>query len=289
MAAITASLVKELRDKTDAPMMECKKALTEAEGDLVKAEELLRVKLGNRATKAASRVAAEGIVVALIEGKVGALLELNCETDFVAKNEDFLALAKNAVSLVVKNNPKDVASLMAMQVGGTTIEEMRLAAVGKIGENIAIRRFMRYETSGHLASYLHGNKIGVLVDFTGGSEQVGRDLAMHIAAAKPLCVSRDQVPAEKVEQERKIFSAQAAESGKPPEIVAKMVEGQVNKYLASVALLGQPFVRNQDETVEKMLKANNASVNAFTLYVVGEGIDKPQGDDFATEVAKLSR
>jgi elongation factor Ts len=289
MVAITASLVKELRDKTDAPMMECKKALTEAEGDLGRAEELLRVKLGNRATKAASRVAAEGIVVALIEGKVGALLELNCETDFVAKNEDFLSLAKNALSLVVKNNPKDVESLMAMQVGGTSLDDMRRAAVGKIGENIAIRRFVRYETTGQLASYLHGNRIGVLVDYTGGSEQLGRDLAMHIAAAKPLCVSRDQVPAEKVEQERKIFAAQAAESGKPAEIVAKMVEGQVNKYLATVALLGQPFVRNLDETVEKMLKANNASVTAFTLYVVGEGIEKPAGDDFATEVAKLSR
>jgi elongation factor Ts len=289
MVAITASLVKELRDKTGAPMMECKKALSEVDGDPAKAEELLRVKLGNRATKAASRVAAEGIVVALIEGKVGALLELNCETDFVAKNEDFLALAKSAVSLVVKNDPKDVESLLAMRAGEATIEEIRLAAVGKIGENIAIRRFVRYETAGQLASYLHGNKIGVLVDFTGGSEQVGRDLAMHIAAAKPLCVSRDQVPTEKVEQERRIFAAQAAESGKPAEIAAKMVDGQVNKYLATVALLGQPFVKNLDETVEKMLKANNASVKAFTLYVVGEGIDKPQGDDFATEVAKLSR
>jgi elongation factor Ts len=249
MVAITASLVKELRDKTDAPMMECKKALTEAEGDLTRAEELLRVKLGNRATKAASRVAAEGIVVALIEGKVGALLELNCETDFVAKNEDFLALAKNAVSLVVKNNPKDVESLMGMPVDGATIDEIRRAAIGKIGENIAIRRFVRYDTSGQLASYLHGNKIGVLVDYVGGSEQVGRDLAMHIAAAKPLCVSRDQVPAEKIEQERKIFAAQAAESGKPAEIVAKMVDGQINKYLATVALLGQPFVKNLDETV----------------------------------------
>ncbi len=289
MVAITAAMVKELREKTDAPMMECKKALSEAEGDLGRAEELLRVKLGNRATKAASRVAAEGIVAVHIKGNAGALLELNCETDFVAKNEEFLALAKSAVEAVLAHDPKDVDELMALQSGQASLDDTRRALIGKIGENIAVRRFVRYQTEGHLASYVHSHKIGVLVDYSGGTEQVGRDLAMHIAAAKPLCVSREQVPAEKIDNERKIFAAQAAESGKPAEIVAKMVEGQVNKYLATVALLGQPFVKNLDETVEKMLKAHNATVKAFALYVVGEGIERPAGDDFATEVAKLSR
>jgi elongation factor Ts len=287
MAEITASMVKQLREKTDAPMMECKKALTEAAGDLAKAEELLRVKLGNKAAKAASRVAAEGVVVVQIEGKVGAMVEVNCETDFVAKNEEFLAFANDLAKLVISHKPADVAALAALPLAGGTVESVRTALIGKIGENISIRRFVRLETIDRLTSYVHNQRIGALVDFQATEEQVGRDVAMHVTASKPLCVSRDQVPAEKIEAERKIFMAQAAESGKPAEIAARMVEGQVNKYIAQVALLGQPFVKNPDETVEKMLKAHQAKVNGFALYVVGEGIDKRE-DDFAAEVAKLS-
>jgi elongation factor Ts len=289
MAEITAAMVKQLREKTDAPMMECKKALTEAQGDLAQAEEILRVKLGNRASKAASRVAAEGIVAARVAGSVGAMVEVNCETDFVTKNEGFLALAAAAVDLVIKHDPKDVDALLALSNGAETLDETRRALVGKIGENMTIRRFVRYDTTNKLATYLHGTRIGVLVEYSASDEQVGKDVAMHIAASKPICVSRDEVPADKIETERKIFSAQAAESGKPAEIVAKMVDGRINKYLAEVALLGQPFVKNPDETVEKMLKAKSASVKAFTMYVVGEGIDRGPDDDFAAEVAKLSK
>ena len=289
MAEITAAMVKQLREKTDAPMMECKKALAEAAGDMAHAEELLRVKLGNRASKAASRVAAEGVVAIQIKGNVGAIVEVNCETDFVTKNEGFLALAQSCAKLIVEHSPKDVAALMALPLDGQTLEEARRALVGKIGENMTVRRFVRYDTADKLASYLHGTRIGVLVEFSGSDEQVGKDVAMHVAASKPLCVSRDEVPADKIEAERKIFTAQAAESGKPAEIVSKMVDGRINKYLAEVALLGQPFVKNPDETVEKMLKAKGAAVKAFTLYVVGEGIDKGPEDDFAAEVARLSK
>jgi elongation factor Ts len=284
MADITAGMVKELREKTDAPMMECKKALTEAEGDLVKAEELLRVKLGNKASKAASRVTAEGIVTVVIEGKVGVLVEINCETDFVAKNEDFLLFAKTVGETIARRNPTSIDALLGLPLDGKTVDETRAALVGKIGENLAIRRFVRYETEVKLASYLHGTRIGVLVEYDAADEQVGKDIAMHVAASKPLTVSRDDVPADKIEAERKVFTAQAAESGKPADIVAKMVEGRVSKYLAEVALLGQPFVKNPDETIEKMLKAKGAKVMRFTLYVVGEGIDK-RTDDFAAEVA----
>ena len=288
MAEITAAMVKELREKTDAPMMECKKALTEAEGDLMRAEELLRVKLGSKASKAASRIAAEGVVAVWAEGQLGAMIEVNCETDFVAKNVDFLAFARGLAMLVAKQNPPDVVALSQLSLDGVVVETVRTGLIGKIGENITIRRFARYETQGKIATYLHGAKIGVLVDYVGADDQVGKDVAMHVAASKPLCVSKDQVPAERIEQERKIFVAQAAESGKPAEIVAKMVDGQINKYLAGVALLGQPFVKNPDETVEKMLKAKQATVNRFTLFVVGEGIEK-RVDDFAAEVATLSK
>jgi elongation factor Ts len=288
MAEITAGMVKALREKTDAPMMECKKALTEADGDLVKAEELLRVKLGSKASKAAGRVTAEGIVAAHVRSgeldNVGALVEINCETDFVAKNDDFLAFADRVAETIVRADPQSVEALSALPLDGKTIDEIRAALVGKIGENVAIRRFVRFETSHKLATYLHGKRIGVLVEYDAADEQVGRDLAMHIAASKPLTVSRDQVPADQIETERKVFAAQAAESGKPAEIVAKMVEGRISKYLAEVALLGQPFVKNPDETVEKMLKAKGAKVERFALYVVGEGIEK-RTDDFAAEVA----
>ena len=284
MAAITAGMVKELREKTDAPMMECKKALTEADGDLVAAEELLRVKLGSKASKAASRVTAEGIVTVVIDGGVGVLVEINCETDFVAKNDDFLKFAQAVGETIARENPESVEVLLGLPLDGKTIDEVRAALVGKIGENLAIRRFVRYETAAKLASYLHGTRIGVLVEYDAADEQVGKDIAMHIAASKPITVSKDEVPADKIEAERKVFTAQAAESGKPADIVAKMVEGRVSKYLAEVALMGQPFVKNPDETVEKMLKAKGAKVMRFALYVVGEGIEK-RADDFAAEVA----
>ena len=284
MADITAGMVKELREKTDAPMMECKKALTEAEGDLVKAEELLRVKLGNKASKAASRVTAEGIVGVVIDGSVGVLLEINCETDFVAKNDDFLRFAKQVGEVVARSNPASVEALLGLPLDGKTVDDTRAALVGKLGENLAIRRFVRYETTAKLASYLHGTRIGVLVEYDAADDQVGKDVAMHVAASKPITVSKDDVPADKIEAERKVFTAQAAESCKPADIVAKMVEGRVAKYLAEVALMGQPFVKDPDTTVEKMLKARNAKVTRFALYVVGEGIEK-RTDDFAAEVA----
>ncbi|SPB16598.1 elongation factor Ts [Caballeronia novacaledonica] len=284
MAAITASMVAELRAKTDAPMMECKKALTEADGDMARAEELLRVKLGNKASKAASRVTAEGIVTAHVEGGVGALVELNCETDFVAKNDDFMAFGKTVAELVAKQNPADVAALSALPLESSTVDAVRLALVGKIGENLSIRRFVRFETANKIASYLHGTRIGVLVEFAGADEQIGKDVAMHVAAMKPVSLSSDEVPADLIAKERSIAEQKAAESGKPAEIVAKMVDGSIQKYLKEVSLLNQPFVKNDKQTIEQMLKAGNASVQKFALFVVGEGIEKRQ-DDFAAEVA----
>ncbi|NUA28335.1 translation elongation factor Ts [Cupriavidus basilensis] len=283
MAAITASMVAELRAKTDAPMMECKKALTEAEGNLEKAEELLRVKLGNKASKAASRVTAEGVVVSFIEGTTGALVELNCETDFVSKNDDFMAFSNKVAELVAKQNPADVAALSALEIDGVTVEATRTALIGKIGENLAIRRFARYANGGKLAAYLHGTRIGVMVEFD-GDETAAKDVAMHVAAMKPVSLSSADVPAELIAKERSIAEQKAAESGKPAEIVAKMVDGSVQKYLKEVSLFNQTFVKNDKQTVEQMLKAANTTVKGFTLYVVGEGIEKKQ-DDFAAEVA----
>jgi elongation factor Ts len=284
MAAITAAMVGELRAKTDAPMMECKKALTEADGDMAKAEEILRVKLGNKASKAASRVTAEGVVTAHIAGGIGALVEVNCETDFVSKNDDFLNFTKHMAQLVVDKNPSDVAALSALPMDGKTVEEVRSALIGKIGENMSIRRFQRFETSAKLASYLHGTRIGVMVEYDGGEEQVGKDVAMHIAAMKPVALSSTQVPAELIEKERSVATLKAQESGKPADIAAKMVEGSVQKYLKEVSLLDQAFVKNDKQTVEQMLKSANATVKAFTMFIVGEGIEKRQ-DDFAAEVA----
>ena len=286
MAEITAGMVKELREKTDAPMMECKKALTEAAGDMSKAEEILRVKLGNKASKAASRVAAEGVVATHVspDGKLGAILEINCETDFVAKNADFLAFSAAAASLAANKNPPDVAALSALDLNGTSLEETRKALVGKLGENVSLRRFVRVPAQGRLATYIHGGaKIGVMIDVVGGDEGLGKDLAMHIAAAKPVSLSKEQVPAELIQKERDIATAKAAESGKPADIVTKMVEGSVQKYLKEVTLLGQIFVKNDKQTVEQLLKANSASVPSFTLYIVGEGMEKKK-DDFAAEV-----
>lgn len=287
MAAITASMVGELRAKTDAPMMECKKALTEAEGDMARAEEILRVKLGSKAGKAASRVTAEGVIAVVVEGTTGAMIEVNCETDFVSKNDSFLAFAKSCAELVAKNNPADVAALSGLPLSqdgfGPTVEDVRKGLIGKIGENMSIRRFRRYAGDSQLASYLHGTRIGVVVEYT-GNEVAAKDVAMHVAAMKPLALSTAEVPAEKVELERKIAAEKAAESGKPAEIVAKMVEGSVQKYLKEVSLFNQPFVKNDKQTVEQMLKAAGTTVKAFTLYVVGEGIEK-KVDDFAAEVA----
>jgi elongation factor Ts len=287
MAAITASMVAELRAKTDAPMMECKKALTEADGDMAKAEELLRVKLGTKAGKAASRVTAEGVVAASIQGNTGALIEVNCETDFVTKNDSFLALANAAAQLVAEHNPADAAALGALPYSqdgfGPTLEDVRKGLIGKIGENMSFRRFKRYSGSAKLASYLHGTRIGVVVEFE-GDETAAKDVAMHVAAMKPVALTSADVPAELIERERSVAAAKAAESGKPADIAAKMVEGSVQKYLKEVSLFNQPFVKNDKQTVEQMLKAANTIVKGFTLYVVGEGIEK-KADDFAAEVA----
>jgi elongation factor Ts len=284
MSAITAAMVGELRAKTDAPMMECKKALTEADGDMARAEEILRVKLGSKASKAASRITAEGVVAAHIAGGVGALVEVNCETDFVSKNDDFLKFSSDIAKLVADQNPADVAALSTLSLDGKTVEEIRTALVGKIGENMSIRRFQRFQTSGKLTSYLHGTRIGVMVEFEGSDEQVGKDVAMHIAAMKPVALSSDQVPADLIEKERSVAKLKAEESGKPADIAAKMVEGSVQKYLKEVSLFDQAFVKNDKQTVQQMLKAANTAVKAFTMFVVGEGIEKKQ-DDFAAEVA----
>ena len=286
MAEITAAMVKELRDKTDAPMMECKKALAEAGGDLVRAEEILRIRLGNKASRAASRIAAEGVVAAYVapDGRSGALVEVNCETDFVAKNPEFLALAAAVAELAASRNPATVAALSELPLRGTTVEEARKALVGKIGENLAIRRFARMTAQGRLAVYIHGGaKIGVMADVVGGDAALARDIAMHIAAAKPVALSAAAVPAELVERERAIAAAKAAESGKPENIVAKMVDGAVQKFLKEVTLLGQPFVRNDKQSIEQLLKSKGATVSGFALYVVGEGLEKRK-DDFVAEV-----
>jgi elongation factor Ts len=284
MAEISAALVKELRERTGLGMMECKKALAEAGGDIDKAEELLRIKGGAKASKAASRIAAEGVVGAWLsaDAKVGALVELNSETDFVAKNEDFVAFAKSLAEIVATRNPASVEELASIDLMGTTVEGRRQALVQKIGENMTIRRFKRMQSSGNLALYLHGTKIGVLVDYE-GAEAVGTDVAMHISFYKPQFLSRNEVAADVVAREREIQLARARESGKPAEIAAKMVEGSLNKFLGEITLMGQPFVKDDKQTVEKMLAARKARVHAYTFLVVGEGIEK-RSDDFAAEV-----
>ncbi len=287
MAEVTASMVKELREKTDAPMMECKRALAEAGGDLDKAEDILRVKLGSKASKAAARITAEGIVaIAADSGATGAaLVEVNCETDFVAKNDDFLAFARSVAQLVLDRDPADLAALAGLPLAGATVDARRTELVGKIGENVSVRRFVRLRAQGRIAQYVHGgSRIGVLVDIGGGDEALGRDLAMHIAASRPKALQASDVPADDVAHERSIAEQKAAESGKPPEIRAKMVEGAVQKYLKEVTLLGQPFVKDDKLLVEQLLKQRGATVHSFAMYVVGEGIEKKQ-TDFAAEVA----
>ncbi len=297
MAAITASMVGELRGKTDAPMMECKKALTEANGDMAKAEELLRVKLGTKAGKAASRITAEGVVTSFIDGNTGALLEVNSETDFVSKNDSFLAMANAAAELIAKHNPADLAALGALPYEqdsfGPTLEDVRKGLIGKIGENMSFRRFQRFAGDDQLSSYLHGTRIGVVVQYQ-GDEAAAKDVAMHIAAMKPVALASSDVPADLIEKERSVAAAKAAEDkskaqaeGKPvqsDEIVAKRIEGGVQKYLKEVSLYNQAFVKNDKQTVEQMLKERATTVKGFTMYVVGEGIEK-KVDDFAAEVA----
>ena len=297
MAEVTASMVMELRSRTGLGMMECKKALQETAGELAKAEELLRIRSGAKASKAADRIAAEGVIGAFLaaDGRTGAMVELNCETDFVARNADFMAFARKLAQLVSERNPPDLGALSALTLDGGTVETMRQALVQKLGENVSIRRFVRPTAKGKLAQYLHGGgRIGVTVAYEGGDEQLGKDVALHIAATtapgnvRPVRVSRDQVPKDLVERERAVYAAQAAETGKRPEIVAKMVEGKINRFLSEITLLGQTFVKDPDQTVEQYLKSKGARVDAFELYVVGEGIEKKK-DDFAAEVAAMAK
>jgi elongation factor Ts len=280
-------MVKELREKTDAPMMECKRALAEAGGDMAKAEEILRVKLGTKASKAASRVTAEGIVAISVspDGKHGALVEVNCETDFVAKNDDFLAFARGVAALVLERKPADVDALGKLPLDGGTVESRRSELVGKIGENLSVRRFVRMDAQGRIAHYVHGgSRIGVLVDVGGGEDALAKDLAMHIAASRPKALHSTHIAEDDIARERSVAQQKAAESGKPAEIQAKMVEGAIQKFLKEVTLLGQPFVKDDKLTVEQLLKKSGAAVHAFAMYVVGEGIEK-KTTDFAAEVA----
>jgi len=287
MAAITASMVAELGAKTDAPMMECKKALTEADGDMAKAEEILRVKLGSKAGKAAARITAEGVIAVHRVGHQAAMIEVNCETDFVTKNDSFLAMANAAARLLVEHDCKDLEALgqqaYAQDGFGPTLEDVRKGLIGKIGENMSFRRFKKFNHAAGVTSYLHGTRIGVVIEFA-GNEVAARDVAMHIAAMKPVALTSQDVPAELIERERSVATAKAAESSKPADIAAKMIEGSVQKYLKEVSLFNQPFVKNDKQTVEQMLKAESTQVKSFTLYVVGEGIEK-KADDFAAEVA----
>ncbi len=284
MLVISASLVGQLRAKTDAPMMECKKALLESKGDMERAEEILRVKLGSKASKAADRVTVEGVVAIKVQEKIGAIVEVNCETDFVTKNQSFLDFSNTLTGLIIDNNPKDIQELLEINIGNITVENFRKNLVGKIGENMSIRRFKRFETHNHLSYYLHNNKIGVLVEFEGNDKDLGKDIAMHIAAMKPASISPDNVPKDLIEKERTIAKLKAEESGKPPEIIEKMISGSVYKFLKEVSLLNQNFVKNEKLSVEQILNQKNLKINKFILFIVGEGLEKKQ-DDFAAEVA----
>lgn len=292
MAEITAGMVKELRERTDAPMMDCKKALTEAGGDMTRAEEILRVRFGNKASKAASRVAAEGSVGISIsaDGKTGAMVEVNSETDFCAKNDDFLAFVRELAAIIASSNPVDIAAVAGLKMGNGTVEDVRTQLVGKIGENITPRRFLTVNAQGKLASYVHGGKIGVLVDVVGGDESLAKDIAMHIAAAKPKSLDASGVEVSLIEAERRVAIEKAKEAGKPAEMLEKIAEGTVQKFLKDVTLLNQVFVKAEDgkQTIEQLLKSKGASVASFTMYVVGEGIEKVV-TDFAAEVAAAAK
>jgi elongation factor Ts len=290
MAEITAGMVKELRERTDAPMMDCKKALTEAEGDMTRAEEILRVRFGNKASKAAGRVAAEGTVGISIsaDGKAGAMVEVNSETDFCAKNQDFVNFVNELAAVIASNKPADIADVAGLKMGSATVEENRTVLVGKIGENITPRRFLRADAQGKLYSYVHGSKIGVLVDLVGGDEALGKDIAMHIAAAKPKSLDASGVDAALIEAERRVAIEKAKEAGKPDAMLEKIAEGTVQKFLKEVTLLSQPFVKDDKQSIEQLLKSKNASVASFTMYIVGEGIEKVV-TDFAAEVAAAAK
>ena len=290
MAEITASMVKDLRDRTDAPMMDCKKALTEADGDSARAEEILRVRFGNKARKAAGRLAAEGIVIAFVakDGKTGTLLEVNSETDFCAKNEDFLKYAHDLVSAINEKNPTNIEALANLTMSSGNAEEVRAQLVGKIGENITPRRFIRYQTTGQIVSYVHSGRIGVLLDLQGGDDALGKDLAMHIAANKPKALNASGIDAQLIEVEKRVAIEKAKEAGKPEAMLEKIAEGTVQKFLKEVTLLNQPFVKDDKVTIEQLLKANNATINAFSIYSVGEGIEKAVVD-YAAEVAAAAK
>ena len=290
MAEITASMVKDLRDRTDAPMMDCKKALTEADGDSARAEEILRVRFGNKASKAAGRLAAEGIVIAFVakDGKTGTLLEVNSETDFCAKNEDFLKYTHELVTTINEKNPANIDALTSLNMGSGNAEEVRAQLVGKVGENITPRRFIRYQTTGQIVSYVHSGRIGVLLDLQGGDEALGKDLAMHIAANKPKALNASGIDAALIEVEKRVAIEKAKEAGKPEAMLEKIAEGTVQKFLKEVTLLNQPFVKDDKVSVEQLLKANNATVNAFSIYSVGEGIEKAVVD-YAAEVAAAAK
>jgi elongation factor Ts len=290
VAEITASMVKDLRDRTDAPMMDCKKALTEADGDSARAEEILRVRFGNKASKAAGRLAAEGIVIAFVakDGKTGTLLEVNSETDFCAKNEDFLKYAHDLVSAINEKNPANIDALKNLTMSSGNAEEVRAQLVGKIGENITPRRFIRYQTTGQIVSYVHSGRIGVLLDLQGGDDALGKDLAMHIAANKPKALNASGIDAQLIEVEKRVAIEKAKEAGKPEAMLEKIAEGTIQKFLKEVTLLNQPFVKDDKVTIEQLLKANNATINAFSIYSVGEGIEKAVVD-YAAEVAAAAK
>jgi elongation factor Ts len=290
VAEITASMVKDLRDRTDAPMMDCKKALTEADGDSARAEEILRVRFGNKASKAAGRLAAEGIVIAFVakDGKTGTLLEVNSETDFCAKNEDFLKYAHDLVSAINEKNPANIDALTNLTMSSGNAEEVRDQLVGKIGENITPRRFIRYQTTGQIVSYVHSGRIGVLLDLQGGDDGLGKDLAMHIAANKPKALNASGIDAQLIEVEKRVAIEKAKEAGKPEAMLEKIAEGTVQKFLKEVTLLNQPFVKDDKVTIEQLLKAKNATINAFSIYSVGEGIEKAVVD-YAAEVAAAAK
>ena len=290
MAEITASMVKDLRDRTDAPMMDCKKALTEADGDSARAEEILRVRFGNKASKAAGRLAAEGIVIAFVakDGKTGTLLEVNSETDFCAKNEDFLKYAHDLVSAINEKNPANIEALTNLTMSSGNAEEVRAQLVGKIGENITPRRFIRYQTSGQIVSYVHSGRIGVLLDLQGGDDGLGKDLAMHIAANKPKALNASGIDAQLIEVEKRVAIKKKKKAGKPEAMLEKIAEGTIQKFLKEVTLLNQPFVKDDKVTIEQLLKANNATINAFSIYSVGEGIEKAVVD-YAAEVAAAAK
>ena len=290
MAEITASMVMALRGKTDAPMMDCKKALTEAVGDMARAEEILRVRFGNKASKAAGRIAAEGVISSFIskDGKSGALLEVNSETDFCAKNEEFINFSSKLAQIIVEKDVKDIESLISQEFDSITVEELRTQLVGKIGENISARRFINLNAVGSLYSYIHGSKLGVILDLESGNEGLGKDIAMHIAATKPKAIDKNGVESELIETERRVAIEKAKKAGKPEDMLTKIAEGSVNKFLKEVTLLNQAFVKDDKITIEALLKNNNATIHSFYIYIVGDGIEKKE-EDFASEVAAVSK